>query len=516
MVSEPAPQPENDASGETPDAPQDSGDAAGEGEITGGSAGAGDGEAGGEPSAQPEEPFWQVEEISQNTTAEDDVFEEDDEVASDDVLLSGENNENDVETIEEENPVDNADSGGEDEPEGGSGNSSDSGNENSDDSDEPSGISGGNENTPVDESDKSIETGNGGGAGAADDSMGEPETPGESGEADLPAKEQGEQEEREDGQSEREDETVVYEAENTVFNSDYKYMFSDKECVIVKSGEYYCVSSKNENGEEKTAGEDSYGKASVVAEVDSAGDKEIYLLEDGRKKKITDNFVTDDMPYYDEGRGVVVWQSEEAGRFQIMAYDKTTGITTRLTNFNFNNTNPHMDNNIAVWQGWNGDDWDVFYYDFSSPEKGARVITDNSYNDMFPKANRFLIVWQANINGVWRVFMHNLETGETEDISGGGGSFESPRFVVMMDSRKENGDIERYTYDVSTGETESVATVPDKKTSEVPPLEIPTKDPVSDQNGAVPSSGATTTPVSGQGQKDEGEGGEVGTQDENN
>ena len=282
-----------------------------------------------------------------------------------------------------------------------------------------------------------------------------------------------------------------------VFNDENKYIFDDKECTKVKEDEFYCVKAKKENKNISVADLKTEGLKLVFSKKDKDGDKEIFLMDKGQELKVTNNLFDDDAPSFDRASGIVAWHSLVNDRYQIMIYDKNSKETRQVTNTSFNNTNPQVYGNILVWQAWVGNDWDIFMA--AAPAGGNLFsdslkilqITDNNHNDMFPKIHKNILTWQSFVDSSWKVFIYNIDTKATSQIDGiDSGNLESPRFVLLFENRKENGDTEKIGYDISSGETLKLGMSSKKRSEPIP--DIP-KDPIQDQKRAMPINSSTSS-----------------------
>jgi len=285
-----------------------------------------------------------------------------------------------------------------------------------------------------------------------------------------------------------------YTVHNSFFDNDSKYVFNDKECVLVREYEFYCIKSNANNNTVLPTPDMDTQKGEVFVRKDSDGDKEIFINKNGNIIKITNNLLDDDSPARDEENGLVVWHALIKERYQIMLYDESSGTTKQITNTSFNNTNPSVYGNFLVWQGWINDNWEIFTAEISTTDSiTITQITNNNYHDMFPKVYKGLITWQGFIGNSWEVFVYDLSLNKISRVrEGGQGAYESPRFVLLLENRKENGDVEKVGYDVSSGEEIALGTTPRDRTNDTP---IAPEDTAQDQERALPNeSNGTTTP----------------------
>lgn len=242
--------------------------------------------------------------------------------------------------------------------------------------------------------------------------------------------------------------------------SDSQIQFNKSDCVSVADGSFYCqpkkaVPAATENG--------------FFALPDSDGDLEIYLQKDGVMNQITHNTIDDAAPYYDAQSETLVWHRLIDDRYQIMSFDLTTGIETQLTHDSVNNMEPNRSGDYTVWQHWNGDNWDIQFYDGSD----TKMLSTSLEHDVAPSIRGNLVVWN-------RLASDQSQTIELYDISSGefttiadtdGGVISNPRMVLVYESSFENGDVVTKGYDMQTGEIAELATVPVSVPDSIPPTD---------------------------------------------
>lgn len=281
----------------------------------------------------------------------------------------------------------------------------------------------------------------------------------------------------EDQQDERDDEVLADEAQVEALSDDVSvvfvendtsaFKFEKNECVVTggdaENGTFFCTKSKEKPLQVRADG--------VYAALDEEGDKEIYSEKDGEVTAITNNHLNDDAPQYDETSNTIVWHRDIDGRYQIVVFDVETGEEKQLTFDRYNNMQPGRYADTIVWQGWVGEDWEIF----ALTDDELTMITDNATQDIDPSINGTHIVWQAFEENAWKMKVYDIRTKHIETIEDAdGGSIENPRFVLVYDTKFESGDIETRGYDIKTG-----AVVPLSAT----PAPLPEKIPEPDQTG---------------------------------
>lgn len=257
--------------------------------------------------------------------------------------------------------------------------------------------------------------------------------------------------------------SVVGNMVTAISNDENKFTFSKDECTTVGDGTFYCATAKTEA--------EILHVDRIFSAPDADGDKEIYMERDGVLITLTDNQNDDDAPYFDEVANTIVWHRLIDGRYQIMQYNVDDNEEIQLTHDSFNNMQPRISGDTIVWQGWVGDDWEIFL-----SEKGSvRMLTDNTEHDIAPSINGNHIVWQSFEGEAWRMKVYDIRTGVIDTIENAeGGSIENPRFVLVYDTKLQSGDIETRGYDLESGEVVALS---------AKPIEVPDKIPDPDQTG---------------------------------
>lgn len=253
--------------------------------------------------------------------------------------------------------------------------------------------------------------------------------------------------------------TVVVQAQNLVTDSNY-YQFSRQSCVEVGAGAYHC--SVSDVTEYDT-------QAVVYAAAGAKGNSEIFLkTARGEAKQITDNDFDDTAPHYDAESLQVVWQRLIDDRYQIISYDISTGRESQLTYSRTNNMEPKVSKDGIVWQAWDNNDWEIMYFDGKYTEQ----ITDNAVQDVSPVIQDKYILWSVIGRSSQEAKVYSLKSKETMTISGHeGGTIVNPRFVLVYDTKFDNGDVITQGFDPVTGVSAPIAAKPAPEPVNIPPID---------------------------------------------
>ncbi len=249
-----------------------------------------------------------------------------------------------------------------------------------------------------------------------------------------------------------EEDAAVYVSQNP--NS--KYVFGEGDCTLVSDGEFYCIAE----GPERQV---MLGDPRVYAEKDREGDKEIYYFDGVEVRRITNNSYDDFAPVFDEETMRIVWQAMLNDRLQIMMYEIPTNTTRQITTSRQNSSNPSIAGDLVVWQEWIDTNWEIMMTDVNNNGQAFEIerLTDNAVHDMFPAAYEGLITWQSERGSSWEVIVYDLRTGQKHALEKDEDTkYENPRFVLLFDSKHENGDVETIGYNLDTGEMMELGTTP--------------------------------------------------------
>lgn len=240
------------------------------------------------------------------------------------------------------------------------------------------------------------------------------------------------------------------------------YQFSRKSCAPVGDGTFHCSMNTEPVID---------SQAVVYAEKDVDGDMEIFMrTSKGDVEQITDNNYDDTSPDFDAKSMRIVWQQLIEGRYQVMSYDLNTKKTTQLTFARTNSMEPKVSVDGITWQMWDGEDWEIIYFD----GKFADQITDNNIQDVTPVIEDGYILWSILGGESQEARVYSLETKEILTIQGHeGGAIANPRFVLVYDTKFDNGDIVTQGFDPVTGLSAPIAAKPAEN-----PIDIPEADPI--------------------------------------
>lgn len=272
------------------------------------------------------------------------------------------------------------------------------------------------------------------------------------------------------------------------FSADGMHSFNPNECARVADGSFYCVEEK------QVAIMHSDG---VFAGPDKDGDSEIFMTREGESTQLTFNQEEDAAPYYDGLSKTVVFHRLIGARYQIVSLDLETNEEEVLTHDSYNNMQPTRHGDLVVWQGWVGNDWEVFLQEGDE----IQMLTDNGTHDIGPYLSGEYVIWQSDNGNGWSVMVYDIATKMMRSVDeSDGASIENPRLVLVYDAKHENGDVETRGYDLNSEKSVSLS-------ADAPAL--PSELPEPEQTGEERALITTVTQIKSKTAEDDGEPDEV-------
>ncbi len=240
------------------------------------------------------------------------------------------------------------------------------------------------------------------------------------------------------------------------------YQFSRQSCVPVGDGTFHCTDKARAAIDPESA---------VFAQLDDEGDTEIFMrTSKGDVKQLTNNVYEDSSPDLDLASMRVVWQRVIDGRYQIISYDLNERVETQLTFSRTNSMEPKVSKEGIVWQAWDGNDWEIMFFDGQFTDQ----ITDNEVQDVTPVVEDGYVLWSVLGGEASEARVYSIEDGQVMTIAGhDGGTVLNPRFVLVYDTRFENGDVVTQGFDPITGLAQPISAKPAEL-----PFDIPEADPI--------------------------------------
>ncbi|OIP78098.1 MAG: hypothetical protein AUK16_00825 [Parcubacteria group bacterium CG2_30_44_11] len=253
-------------------------------------------------------------------------------------------------------------------------------------------------------------------------------------------------------------EPEFFEMPSVAEHTDNLYQFTKQQCVSMGEGAYHCFDTKVE------ALPDERGSLYVAQDAD--GDKEIYLVTDSGEQAITNNRLDDDAPQYDPISDSIVWHRLINGRYQILAYQDKQEIV--LSGDFENSMEPHRFGSYTVWQSWIDGHWQIVFFD----GKSARVISTSAGQNIAPQVEGDYVIWNVTDGVLPKVAVYEIASGLVSLIDDEEGArVYNPRFVLVYDTKFDNGDVITKGYDAETG-----SVIPLTAAAPVMPKKLPESD----------------------------------------
>ena len=216
----------------------------------------------------------------------------------------------------------------------------------------------------------------------------------------------------------------------------------------------------------------------VYADRGENGSLQIFLrTSSGGVKQITSDSFDNSSPHVSAEARQVVWQRLIDGRYQIILYDIDEAKERQLTFSRTNNMEPKVSTDGIVWQAWDGNDWEVMFFDGTYTDQ----VTDNSIQDVTPTIEDRYILWSILGTEKSEAKVYSLDSRETLTITGQeGGTIANPRFVLVYDTKLDNGDIITQGFNPLTGESSPLGATPAPE-----PLDLPDVDPLGEVRALI-------------------------------
>lgn len=251
----------------------------------------------------------------------------------------------------------------------------------------------------------------------------------------------------------------------TTVSSPDPFAYIKQHCLSVGDGAFYC--------QEPTEQTLHPALDALYAAPDDDGDLEIFLSLGGELEQLTHNTYDDSAPQYDSESDRIVWHRLIDDYHQIYVHDRTSNETTPLTTGQRNHMQPALWDEYIVWQEWDGTDWEIVLFDGDE----YQVLTTNEYADIAPTISDGFVLWTATDgSGESTAMVYELRTKDTQRIEGyEGGKLQNARFVLVYDTKFDNGDILTKGFDPNDGTVLDLAALPADLPAEIPDSE-PTEE----------------------------------------
>lgn len=241
--------------------------------------------------------------------------------------------------------------------------------------------------------------------------------------------------------------------------SDDEVRFAKDKCVQVEGGAYYCQANQVSG----------INADRVIAEPDSGGDLEIFVVKNGEYFQLTHNFIDDASPQYDARSETMVWHRQLSERYSIVSYDVVSATESYLTDGTYNDMEPRRFGTFTVWQRWIDGYWQIMLHDGTQ----ERQITQTQNHHMAPSIRGEVIMWHSSSqNGEQVLETYDLVTGQTYTINDSdNAAMSNPRMMMVYEAMYDNGDRVMRGVDLETGAIVALGLIPTSLPEELPTSE---------------------------------------------
>jgi beta propeller repeat protein len=164
--------------------------------------------------------------------------------------------------------------------------------------------------------------------------------------------------------------------------------------------------------------------------------------------QITNNDYPDSAPVLDDGK--LVWLGFDGNDSEVFLYDFASETTTQVTDNTRSERLPQIDAGQIVWETFNRE---IFFYDIAS-ETTTQVTNTPQIQDINPQINAGQIVWVAGDDFFDReIFLYNIASGTTIQVTNNSTSDNYPDIYegqIVWESFDGN-DMEIFLYDIASG-----------------------------------------------------------------
>ena len=222
----------------------------------------------------------------------------------------------------------------------------------------------------------------------------------------------------------------------------------------------------------------------VIVEADKEKNSQVYLVEDGQKKQLSEAGVPSTEEDFDDR--YVVWMSQHEANWQVHAYDFRQDRKFQLT-FVGNNVSPQTTGEFIVWEGQQDGIWTIFLFDgvqVSEISQGEQPV-----QELILERNILTFLQKDASDRGWRGFFYDLEERKLSSIS---------ENQLISELKIYRGVISWRNSDNTIGQilTENVVYFP-TPIPVIPPIAatIEEEEELTDEPTQTPEASASSTPI---------------------
>jgi Tol biopolymer transport system component len=135
----------------------------------------------------------------------------------------------------------------------------------------------------------------------------------------------------------------------------------------------------------------------------------------------------------------------------LIGYEIKNGTITQITNSDYSNVLPQINNGKIVWAGGRGLEYEIFLYDTQA--KTTSQITHNNYHDYAPKIDAGGVVWEGGTYN-YDIFLYDIQTNTTTQLTNNNYANENPQIKDGKVVWSSGGEI--FFYDIPTRTTTKI------------------------------------------------------------
>jgi beta propeller repeat protein len=153
------------------------------------------------------------------------------------------------------------------------------------------------------------------------------------------------------------------------------------------------------------------------------GIRQVYYLFNGERIYIT-NGTNNHLSPVASGQ-FVTWVETIDGAGQIFLYDVLNKTLLRLSNYSTNQS-PFISGNRVVWESWQADRWQIYYFDGQSIHQ---ISSGDTAVRPSINANEIAYAQQSEVTKEWRVLVYDVNTQQSTVVKMGDETQAWPHYV---------------------------------------------------------------------------------------
>ncbi len=197
-------------------------------------------------------------------------------------------------------------------------------------------------------------------------------------------------------------------------------------------------------------------------EGDLATTKEIFLYDITKEMtiQITDNDYDDRLPQVNNRRVTWIGIPPDGSDYEVFLYDYETGITRRITDNNLIENHPRMNDGYITWYAWESPyigAAEIYLYNIATDQ--TIKITNNQYSDYYPYIKEGKVIWWGHRGKSTEILFYDISTGETTQLTDNNIPEDSAQLDngLMVWRALIDGEVKLFLHDFTSGQTLPIA-----------------------------------------------------------